>query len=111
MSTEAENCQIVEVDGEPVRVQGNVGDWDDADREAFAEIVRAAKAKYAAEHSPDVPRCGMCRRRRDPLNPDRPMDGYDYSAIQVITGRPLGWYSGDDGEVCPECITRTLANQ
>lgn len=50
MSTDIENCQIVEVDGEPVRVQGNVGDWDDETRAAFAEVVRAAKAKFAAEH-------------------------------------------------------------
>lgn len=48
--SESENCQVVEVDGEPVRVRGDAGQWDDKDREMFAEIVRAAKAKYAAEH-------------------------------------------------------------
>ncbi|WP_157680196.1 hypothetical protein [Mycobacterium dioxanotrophicus] len=26
----------------------------------------------------------------------------DLAALQAITGKPLGWYSGDDGEVCPE---------
>jgi hypothetical protein len=30
------------------------------------------------------------------------MDSYDYSPVQVITGQPFGWYSGDDGEICPE---------
>jgi hypothetical protein len=49
----------------------------------------------------------MCRRERT-LNG---MDAYDYNPIQVVTGKPLGWYSGDDGEVCPECMTSTLRNQ
>jgi hypothetical protein len=39
------------------------------------------------------------------------MDSYDYSPLQVITGKPLGWYSGDDGEVCPEDMTKMLAGQ
>lgn len=25
-------------------------------------------------------------------------DCYDYNPLQAITGQPLGWYSGDDGE-------------
>lgn len=54
------------------------------------------------------PKCGMCQRERDI---SREMDAYDYSPIQVITGRPFGWYSGDDGEVCPECMTKTLRAQ
>lgn len=54
-----------------------------------------------------VPVCSMCRRERT-LNG---MDAYDYNPIQVVTGKPLGWYSGDDGEVCPECMTSTLRNQ
>ena len=29
----------------------------------------------------------------------------DYSPIQAITGQPFGWYSGDDGEMCPACFT------
>lgn len=32
----------------------------------------------------------------------------DYSAIQVIMGQPLGWYSGDDAEICPEDMDKTL---
>jgi hypothetical protein len=39
------------------------------------------------------------------------MDSYDYNPLQVITGQPLGWYSGDDGEVCPECMTATIRGQ
>jgi hypothetical protein len=36
------------------------------------------------------------------------MDAYDYSPLQAVTGRPLGWYSADDGEVCPEDMERTV---
>lgn len=44
-------------------------------------------------------RCSLCGRDRTPD------DCYDYNPLQVMTGKPLGWYSGDDGEVCPECMT------
>lgn len=36
-------------------------------------------------------------------------DWYDYHPIQAMTGRPLGWYSGDDGEMCGQCMTRLMA--
>jgi hypothetical protein len=36
------------------------------------------------------------------------MDAYDYNPIQVVTGRPFGWYSGDDGEVCPEDMEKMI---
>lgn len=51
------------------------------------------------------PTCSLCRRAR---SIDRPMDAYDYTPMQVVTGQPLGWYSGDDGEVCPECIEQSI---
>ena len=43
----ADKCFPVEVDGEIVSVRGS-GDWDDLDREMFAQIVRSAKAKARA---------------------------------------------------------------
>lgn len=46
--SDPQDCRIVEVDGEPVRVQTS-GDWSEADHAAFAEIVRAAKAKAKFE--------------------------------------------------------------
>jgi hypothetical protein len=49
-----------------------------------------------------IPTCSICNRERT-IN-----DAYDYNPLQVVTGRPLGWYSGDDGEICPECMTRTI---
>lgn len=48
LEVEIENedeCRIEVVDGEPVRVHASSG-WDDEDRAAFAEIVRAAKEHF-----------------------------------------------------------------
>lgn len=59
----------------------------------------------------DIQVCSVCRRERTSGADDHPMDAYDYSALQVINNRPLGWYSGDDGEICPEDITRMLRSQ
>jgi hypothetical protein len=58
-----------------------------------------------------APVCAMCSRERTVGDDDHPMDAYDYNPIQAMTGRPLGWYSGDDGEVCPECMTKTIRGQ
>jgi hypothetical protein len=50
----AEECRHIEVDGEAVSVRGS-GEWSDRDRGAFAEIVRSAKAKFAAERAAESP--------------------------------------------------------
>lgn len=60
---------------------------------------------------PEIPECSICRRQRTIGGPDHPMDAYDYTPMQVITGQPVGWYSGDDGEVCPEDMAKMLAVQ
>lgn len=52
-----------------------------------------------------VPTCGNCGRERTIA------DAYDYNPLQAVTGQPLGWYSGDDGEVCPKCMTELLRGQ
>lgn len=52
-----------------------------------------------------VPRCSMCGRERT-LH-----DHTDYNPLQVIMGAALGWYSGDDGEVCGGCMANTLRRQ
>jgi hypothetical protein len=57
------------------------------------------------------PTCSLCRRERTLGTAEHPMDSYDYHPAQALTGQPLGWYSGDDGEVCPECMTKTLRGQ
>lgn len=36
-------------------------------------------------------------------------DEPEYSFLQPALGKPLGWYSGDDGEFCPRHIAGMLA--
>ncbi len=48
--------------------------------------------------------CASCGRIRTG-------DDFDYNAMQVIFGSALGWYSGDDGEICGDCMTRTIRGQ
>jgi hypothetical protein len=52
-----------------------------------------------------IPTCGMCRRERTVH------DFNDYNPLQVIMGAPLGWYSDDDSDVCPECMTKTIRGE
>lgn len=51
-----------------------------------------------------TPRCGQCDR-------ERRADELDYTPLQALLALPLGWYSGDDGELCPECMTKLLRGQ
>lgn len=51
--SDADSCQVVHVDGEPVILRGD-GEMDERAAGFFAEVVQAAKRKYAAEH-PDGP--------------------------------------------------------
>lgn len=51
-----------------------------------------------SEYEGRVPKCSGCGRERTIS------DDYDFNPLQIITGRPLGWYSGDDGEICPACM-------
>ena len=53
----------------------------------------------------EIQKCGVCGRERT-LE-----DAYHYSPLQVITGQPLGWYSAEDGEICPEDMTEMMAQQ
>jgi hypothetical protein len=55
----------------------------------------------------EIPKCSLCRRDRTIHG----MDAYDYNPIQAITGAALGWYSGDDGELCPECMAKSMGRQ
>lgn len=48
--------------------------------------------------------CSMCGRERTITG----MDAYDYSPLQAIAGSAFGWYSGDDGEICPEDMEKTI---
>ncbi len=35
-------------------------------------------------------------------------DDYDYTPLQIGTGRPLGWFNGDNEQMCGECLTATM---
>jgi hypothetical protein len=50
----------------------------------------------------EIPKCIDCGRERTI------QDAYDYSPLQVVTGQPLGWYSGPDGEICPEDMAKMM---
>lgn len=82
----------------------NVGGYiGDSTRSEIAYAERLGKpVEYLEERQSFIQVCSLCRRERT-LD-----DAYDYHPLQVVTGRALGWYSGDDGELCPECLTKTL---
>lgn len=47
-------------------------------------------------------KCDSCGRERKPDEPS-------YSPLTLFTGQGLtdpGWYSGDDGELCGDCMGR-----
>jgi hypothetical protein len=49
--------------------------------------------------------CGNCGRERGIS------DDYEYNPLQLVTGRPLGWYSNDDGEFCGGCLAAMMRGQ
>jgi hypothetical protein len=49
----ADKCRPVVVDGEVIRVLGD-GEMDATDREMFADLVRAAKRRYADAQDDDL---------------------------------------------------------
>lgn len=64
--------------------------------------------KDAMEHELNPsPECNICHRKRTLHG----WDAYDYNPMQVVMNNPLGWYSGNDGEICPECMTKMIRNQ
>ena len=52
-----------------------------------------------------IQKCSLCHRERTLF------DVNDYNPLQAIMSQPLGWYSGDDGEICPEDMTRMMGRQ
>lgn len=49
-----------------------------------------------------IQRCSDCHRERT-IN-----DFNDYNPLQVVTGQPIGWYSGSDGEICGGCMAKMM---
>lgn len=89
---------------EVITIKVPVGPLADAMRTTSINDVSIERRATVDEMTDEmkVPVCGMCKRERTVE------DAYDYNPLQVITGQPLGWYSGDDGEMCPECMTKTI---
>ena len=52
-----------------------------------------------------APNCSSCQRSRTTD------DELDYNPTQVMFGGELGWYSGDDGEICGDCMTGLIRGQ
>lgn len=49
--------------------------------------------------------CTSCKRTRT-VN-----DDYDYTPLQIFTGRKLGWFNGENEQMCGECLTKTMKGQ
>jgi hypothetical protein len=55
-----------------------------------------------------IPKCTICKRERTAGDGEHKMDMYDYNPMQVINNAALGWYSGDDGQLCPEDMEKMI---
>jgi hypothetical protein len=52
-----------------------------------------------------IPTCTECDRKRTIYDVD------DYSPLQIISMRPLGWYSHPkEGDICGTCMWAALRN-
>jgi hypothetical protein len=71
---------------------------------AAAQGASMQRAVDAVIPSPAIV-CGNCGRERSIS------DDYEYNPLQLVTGRPLGWYSNDDGEFCGECLAAMMKGQ
>lgn len=76
----------------------------DTDATMFV-VFRWLCTKHLAMRGIPMQTCNMCNR------PRTLRDAYDYNPLQVVTNQPLGWYSDDDGEMCPECMTKIMRDQ
>lgn len=52
-----------------------------------------------------VPVCADCGRERTIA------DDYDYTPMQLVTGRKLGWFNGDGEQMCGECLDATMRGE
>jgi hypothetical protein len=49
--------------------------------------------------------CAACGRERTLA------DDYDYNPLQLVTGRPLGWFNCDGEQMCGQCLLATMKGQ
>lgn len=102
MTRIAKHLVLQDIEGDAVLLDESAGTEIVIPHAALEPLADAARYFSTKTADSPVPKCSLCGRERT-LG-----DAYDYNPIQAMTGRPLGWYSGDDGEVCPECMTKTL---
>jgi hypothetical protein len=49
--------------------------------------------------------CAGCGRERTLA------DDYDYTPLQLLTGRKLGWFNGDGEQMCGECLGKSMRGE
>jgi hypothetical protein len=49
--------------------------------------------------------CSHCRRTRTLA------DDYDYTPLQLFTGRPLGWFNSENEQMCGDCLTKSMRGE
>lgn len=49
--------------------------------------------------------CAGCGRARTLA------DDYDYTPMQLFTGRPLGWFNGDGEQMCGDCLGKSMRGE
>lgn len=71
-----------------------------------AQIPQGALDGHGAESTikPGIV-CGHCKRARTLA------DDYDYTPLQIFTGRPFGWFNGDNEQMCGQCLTLAMKGQ
>jgi hypothetical protein len=74
--------------------------------QGLTERVEAGLPAVAA-HAATMPGivCAGCGRERTLA------DDYDYTPLQVFTGRKLGWFNGEGEQMCGECLAATMRGE
>lgn len=49
--------------------------------------------------------CAGCGRHRTLA------DDYDYTPLQLVTRRPLGWFNGDGEQMCGDCLGKSMRGE
>lgn len=107
-----ERFRAVGIEPDPCRVAERI---EEARRDPSAQeiIAELATPALTLEHLKAVAAACEQLGRREPAtchecHRDRTPQDHDYDPSQPVAGTPVGWYSGDDGEICGACMTRMI---